>query len=103
MTFEEAVQWLRRHFPVDVEVERKILGSLGCTKCVNDRFCIEINHSMPLGFQIETLLHEWAHMLTWPNGHSDNWGRVYAQIYRTFEVVYIFNTWKKNDSFTLTI
>lgn len=97
MIFEEAVDWLRLHFPMNVVVERKVLGGMGCAKCINGNFYIEIQCTMPLVFQIETLLHEWAHILTWSTGHSDNWGRAYAQIYRAFEIVYIINTWTLKD------
>ena len=53
---------------------------------------ISINMRYPKYVLIDTLLHEMAHACTWVNKrmephvheHSDEWGLVYARIYRAF-------------------
>lgn len=52
-------------------------------------YYIEINKGVPWRQQFETILHEWAHALTWGQAeqgkdHSDIFHRVYGKLYRAF-------------------
>lgn len=52
-------------------------------------FLIEINRSVPWHSQFETILHEWAHALTWEEvvsgrDHSDIFHRKYGVLYRAY-------------------
>lgn len=80
MTFEETVQWLRRTFPVpNVIVECCAINTHGAADSIEDMFFIWINDSICC--QVDTLLHEWAHILTWNTGeYSDEWGIAYARL-----------------------
>lgn len=48
-------------------------------------FLIAIDSRMPDQLALETLVHEWAHALSWyepGTDHSVAWGRAYARCYR---------------------
>ena len=51
----------------------------------DEYYRVRINADKDVDAQVDTLIHEWAHLLTgWIPGreHSDNWGRNYALCYR---------------------
>lgn len=83
--------WLRRNFPVQCTVSvrsipmKKLHGFTEYEK----RFYVKINRKQSYKLRIDTLIHEWAHCLTWfgaetDEDHSSEWGLAYARIYRTF-------------------
>lgn len=49
-----------------------------------------VHRNQCFNLRIDTLIHEWAHILTWfgaemyNEDHSAEWGIAYAKIYRTF-------------------
>jgi predicted SprT family Zn-dependent metalloprotease len=61
----------------------------GETEYASGRFKIRINRRTSLTQRIDSILHEWAHVLTWFGAghyeeHPDEWGLCYAKIYRAF-------------------
>ena len=58
--------------------------------CGPREFDIRINRKQCFALKVDTLIHEWAHVLTWfgeafqREEHSAEWGLAYARIYRTF-------------------
>jgi len=51
------------------------------------KFLIRINRELEEHEAIETFLHELAHTHAWyisKDDHSDEWGKAYSRIYRTF-------------------
>jgi hypothetical protein len=87
--------WLRKNFPtpypVVVHVEKISDNVYGeCYKWTGN-VTIRINKNIPKAEQLHSLIHEWAHAMTWPNRkleksgrpeHPDEWGLAYAKIYR---------------------
>lgn len=59
-------------------------------KSPEDRyFTIYISCKYPIETQIDTLLHEWAHALTWfkckpGQDHGDPWSEAYGKLYREY-------------------
>ena len=55
----------------------------------NNNYKIYIDSAMSNGHQIEVLIHEWAHIkmidVILTENHSEDWGRMYAKIYSTWE------------------
>lgn len=50
-------------------------------------FVVFINMNQASHGKIDTILHEWAHLLTWfeyggEEDHTSEWGVIYARIYR---------------------
>lgn len=86
------IAWLRREFPAQYKVRVrsvKMESYDGDTSWEIAYFHIRINRNKPLSTKLDTLLHEWAHCLTWfgadqEEDHSDEWGLWYAKIYRAF-------------------
>ncbi len=87
------IAWLRRNFPApyNVSVESREIKEHGYTEFHGGLFiCIKINRRKSYNLKIDTLLHEWAHCLTWLGAeseiedHSAEWGIAYAKLYRTF-------------------
>lgn len=86
-------------FPVKVrrqtseQIKRKIFG--WCS-LVNDGkpkveryFLITVNKSCSWSQQFDTIIHEWAHALTWDEveqgkDHSDLFARAYGKLYRAY-------------------
>jgi Zn-dependent peptidase ImmA (M78 family) len=54
----------------------------------SDRFLIRINRKLPEHEAIDTVLHEYAHVIAWKkcqyDDHCDEWGKAYSRIYRSF-------------------
>jgi hypothetical protein len=97
--WKRTVEWLRLVFSPDVpddasvpvRVRRIKLNDL-CGDCAyydTERyFSIRINKSDPFRVQLDTLIHEWAHTLSWfttgVDDHSGEWGLSYSRIYGAF-------------------
>jgi hypothetical protein len=95
--WRKTVAWLKRNFPakVPVHVRRCALSVCGHTFGWTDtkscaQLTIKVRKGMCPRCQIDTLLHEWAHALTWFGAdaeyedHGPEWGVAYARIYRLF-------------------
>lgn len=86
------IAWLRRNFPAGhvIYVQSKSLKKdQGETELKGICFYIRIHRKQSFLSRIDSLLHEWAHCLTWfgaetDEDHSAEWGIAYAKIYRTF-------------------
>ena len=93
------IAWLRRNFPAryNIHIYSKPLKKLqGYTEYISDGshrdgewFNIRIDRKQCFLLRIDTLIHEWAHCLTWfgaetNEDHSSEWGLAYAKLYRTF-------------------
>lgn len=70
---------------------KEIGGDLGETAIYQDgKFIVSINKNRDFDVQFGTLLHEWAHLLTWfeysgeREDHTSEWGVLYARIYREY-------------------
>lgn len=88
---EKTIKWLRKTFPGDAPVyTRKKIIKKACGTCnrLTNYFLILINPKFPYYIKMDTILHEWAHVLSWDTckceDHSDEWGRAYARIYRAW-------------------
>jgi len=98
MTFRQMVAKLRREAPpllparvfVREKIAGRLLGSTSLVTCDRGkplRFVIEVRRSST-DMMRDTLLHEWAHALTWSVGeqthtdHSDPWALAYGRCYR---------------------
>jgi hypothetical protein len=91
-------RWLIRqlhiHFPVECEVtvvRRSLKTSCGMTTYCGRRYQITVNSDQEWQGQVDTLLHEWAHVVTIEKSysHGSGWAGNYAEIYcaceRNFE------------------
>lgn len=100
LTFKQFVNFLKKHHKTlkRVIVKRTITElntetvppqrDFGETINNSKYYLIKINKKDPLRIQKDTLIHEWAHcMIPWKESpdHSDNWGIVYARVYRTID------------------
>ena len=100
--FRLLLRLLRREFPPDLlvrvrRVEKDLLGPdspHGIVWIVNEGtpeayYKIMINNKYPWTSQFDTIMHEWAHTLTWHlvgNGrdHGDIFHRTFGNLYRAF-------------------
>jgi hypothetical protein len=102
--FRILLKYLKEQFPPEHEVRVKRLSSnvlgpdapYGTCQLVNSSkpkskryFLICVRKADPWNIQVDTLLHEWAHALTWyqlPDGkdHGDQFARKYGVLYRAF-------------------
>lgn len=48
---------------------------------------IHVKVKDPLNSQVDTLLHEWAHVVSIERtyNHGEDWGKAYAEIFRAFD------------------
>jgi hypothetical protein len=82
--------WLRREHPLGkrVRVRQMSTKDQGYCEYINHRFEITIQKKQCLNLRMDTLLHEWAHALTWwgndVDSHDSEWGLAYARLYRTW-------------------
>jgi len=89
--WKRAVEWLRLGFSPDIPVKvRRVRLKELCGNCQYEEshFIIRVNKSDPFRVQLDTLIHEWAHTLSWftpgVDDHSGEWGLAYARIYSAF-------------------
>lgn len=93
--WKRTVEWLRLRFPstVPVKVRRIPLRhySVDGDCCFTGKdYRIRIEKNQPFSAQMDSLFHEWAHVLSWlampgESDHSGSWGLAYAAIYSAFE------------------
>jgi len=91
-TYRKVVRFVKKEFPVDfpVSIRRlKLSDKLDGDCYFNEtNFEIRINNQLPEHEAIETLIHEYAHVLSWKQCvneyHGDQWGKFYSRIYRKF-------------------
>ena len=86
MDFKEMINWLRGAFPVpNVVVKCGKIKTHGSVTLIEGTFFVWINDDICC--ISESLLHEWAHILTWNTGeYSDEWGIAFAQLRRAFDM-----------------
>lgn len=75
-------------FPVEIR-RLKISNNLdGDCQFKNNKFVIRINRNLLEHEAVETVIHEFAHVIAWEKCksevHSNEWGKAYSLIYRTF-------------------
>ncbi len=83
------LNWLRREFPLSkVRVRQLDVQHQGECDFLANRFEISIQKKQCFNLRLDTLLHEWAHALTWhgndKDDHGSEWGLAYARLYRAF-------------------
>lgn len=94
VVFRRAVRCLRAGCPVEgVRVRRRRTNLLGhATRHGRRRMLVVVNPDLPRTSAIDTLIHEWAHVLAWRRhgpdipDHGEEWGRAYADAYCAFHV-----------------
>ena len=92
VTYRKVVRFLKKNceslFPVSVRRLKLKDEFDGDCQFKDDHFLIRINRNLPEHEAIETLLHEWAHVIAWDrctsDEHCDEWGKAYSRIYRAF-------------------
>lgn len=95
--WRKLIAWLRRNFPPEHTVTVKSVPMTDChgwtdfpDGCGPRSFDVRINRNKCFALRVDTIIHEWAHVLTWfgaetyNEDHSAEWGVQYAKIYRTF-------------------
>lgn len=82
---------LRTSFPDEqVTVRRVKLKDWGyCQKLDDGSFLIQLEKTADRHTQIDTLIHEWAHVLSWevdnhPSDHGKAFGIAYAKVYQSY-------------------
>jgi len=84
--------WLKKEFPPNypVTVRSIKMKDQGGTELVRKKFLITVRCDTCWQVRFDSLLHEWAHALTWEGAetfiddHSAEWGIAYARVYREF-------------------
>jgi len=98
------IHWLRCTFPARYPVAVRSLDRIviegkwrdgdgpyyGSCDLTRGKFHIEVRRNMQFALRCSTVIHEWAHCLTWQGAeadtdHSNEWGIAYARIYRAYE------------------
>jgi len=87
--FYGAVDFLKKKIPPPhpICVQRVLLKEdHGRCHFNGDRFTIVVDRRLSEEMAIETLLHEWAHAISWNSykPHGPKWGRAYSRVYRTY-------------------
>lgn len=86
--------WLRRvfpaRFPVAVRSQEMKKNNGETEEFSGPRFIIRINRRTSHTIRIDTILHEWAHLLTWYGAghyekHPDEFGLQWGKIYNAFD------------------
>ena len=88
--FWKAKRWLRENFPTRCPVRiylRPIKGDMGLCNfdCETERFVVSISSDLNLNETLETLCHEWAHVLRehipeGPHDHDDGHDPIFDAI-----------------------
>ena len=88
--FRDLCRFLRAEFPPQYSIRvwrTDLRGSHGIANYHNKRFTIKVQKTDAWTIQFDTILHEWAHCLTWHNAdtkkqdHSVSWARAFARLY----------------------
>ena len=90
--WRSTIAWLHRNFPADspISIKSVSMKEHGYTQPETGYYQIKVNKKKSFSLRIDTLLHEWAHCLTWLGAETDiedhgaEWGIAYARLYRTF-------------------
>jgi hypothetical protein len=90
--YRRLLAWLRRTFPLQRPacVRRVPLKEYCgvCTFSADRKFYIQIDNRQCAQLACDSLIHEWAHALTWfspcNDHHSAEWGIAYARLYRCY-------------------
>jgi len=86
--WRRTLAWIRREHPLGKRsrVRQLDIKYQGGCEYVNHCFEIEVKKQC-LNLRMDTLLHEWAHALTWfgndADPHGPEWGLMYAKLYRS--------------------
>jgi hypothetical protein len=86
--WRKTLAWLRREHPIGKRVRVRQLDQKWQGECDFVNHCFEIKvKKQCLNLRMDTLLHEWAHALTWfgndADPHGPEWGLMYAALYRS--------------------
>jgi len=82
------IAWLRRNHPTRYPVTVRSVNIIDQAECTlrTRRFWIIVDSDRCMALRIDSLLHEWAHALTWwgtdADDHGPEWGLTYARLYR---------------------
>ncbi len=92
--WQATLRWLRRNFPLPSPVDVRSIEMKDHGEASYDSgrklFSIRINKKKSLSSRIDTVIHEWAHALSWFGSeseiedHSSEFGIVWAKIYRNW-------------------
>lgn len=90
--YRKLTTFLKKNYPqpFPVSVRRVNLGETydGCCQFKGSYFLVSVNRNLPEHQAIETLLHEYAHVIAWNkcknDDHCDEWGKAYSRLYRAF-------------------
>jgi hypothetical protein len=80
------IRKLRKHFPVEGQVTVRRYATkkdCGLTTFNGCNYRVRVNSKQPDAGQVDTLLHEWAHVCAIEQAyrHEGPWGVLYAEIY----------------------
>ena len=95
--YQQVLNWLQERFPVKYKVRLRI-EDLGrseqghAVRSGRNGFILRIHRTLPRWLALDTLLHEYAHVMTWPEAmptkghtiHSDEWALAFARVYRLY-------------------
>lgn len=98
--YRKILNILKSRFPeYHVNVRRVKLPETLCGDCclINGKkkrkeFLIRINNELSEELAIDTLVHEWAHILSWDapgDEHGGAWGFAYSKVYRIYLKEYV--------------
>jgi len=87
------INWLKREFPPRRKTYVRTASAerdAGYTALNNNKFIVIVSGDFNFNTRMDTLLHEWAHCLTWFGAedttvHPGEWGLSHAKILRAFE------------------
>jgi hypothetical protein len=85
------IAWLRKNFPAQrkITVRSAALCHQADIDLRGGRFIIHIRKGSSLDEKMDSIIHEWAHALTWfgaeqHEDHGGEWGLAYSRIYSTW-------------------
>jgi hypothetical protein len=84
--FRALLKQLRTYFPVDQPVIVRRVDAKknwGITIFDGTKYRIRISSDIPFNVQLDTLLHEWAHVCSMEEAyqHKERWAALYGKIY----------------------
>lgn len=95
--YRKVLNFLKAEFPADfpVSIRRLKLSNRLDGDCLlmEDHYRIRINRALSENEAIDTLIHEYSHVLAWnrcnTDYHCNEWGKAYSRIYRKFLKVFV--------------